>query len=153
MVDIVNAVTRSRMMSGIRGRDTRPERQVRSLLHRQGFRFRLHSKVMPGRPDLVLPKYRVAIFVHGCFWHGHDCALFKWPATRRAFWRAKILANRKRDRVVGEQILAAGFRHLTVWECAFRGASSASATASMRRTRAWLKALKPAIGIVQRTRA
>ena len=76
-------------MAGIRSRNTKPERLIRCALHRRGFRFRLHSAVVPGRPDMVLPKYRAAIFIHGCFWHGHDCRYFRWPKTRRAFWREK----------------------------------------------------------------
>ena len=108
-------------MSGIRGRDTKPEKLIRSELHRLGFRFRLHSSKIPGRPDLVLPKYRVAAFVHGCFWHGHDCPLFRLPGTRRNFWKAKINRNRERDAEVKKAVLEAGWRHLTVWECAFRG--------------------------------
>ena len=89
-------------MSGIRGRDTKPEKLIRSALHRLGFRFRLQSKKIPGRPDLVLPKFRAAVFVHGCFWHGHDCPLFRLPGTRRAFWDAKIKRNRERDTEVNQ---------------------------------------------------
>jgi DNA mismatch endonuclease (patch repair protein) len=109
-------------MSGIRGRDTKPEILVRSLLHRQGFRFRLQVRTLPGRPDLVLPRYHAVIFVHGCFWHGHDCPLFRLPATRTEFWRSKIEGNRSRDRRVREELLAAGWRVAVVWECALRGA-------------------------------
>lgn len=122
MADIVDSATRSRMMSGIRGRDTKPEVLVRSLLHRQGFRFRLQVRTLPGRPDIVLPRYRAVIFVHGCFWHGHDCHLFRLPATRTEFWRSKIENNRNRDRRVREELLAADWRVAVVWECALRGA-------------------------------
>jgi DNA mismatch endonuclease (patch repair protein) len=117
MVDIVDAATRSRMMSGIRGRNTKPELLIRSLLHRRGFRFR------PGRPDIVLPRYRAVIFVHGCFWHGHDCPLFKWPQTRPDFWREKIGRNRANDEKSRAALLAAGWRVGVVWECALRGAN------------------------------
>jgi DNA mismatch endonuclease, patch repair protein len=89
MTDIVDSATRSRMMSGIRGKHTRPERMIRSALHRRGFRFRLHGN-LPGKPDLVLSRYHAVIFVHGCFWHGHECDLFRWPGTRKKFWREKI---------------------------------------------------------------
>lgn len=118
-------------MSGIRGRDTKPERLIRSELHRRGFRFRLQSPKIPGRPDLILPKHRAAVFVHGCFWHGHDCHLFRWPNTRRDFWKAKINRNRERDAEVKRAVLASGWRHLTIWECAFRrgGADAVARTA------------------------
>lgn len=109
-------------MAGIRGRDTKPEMLIRSALHRRGLRFRLQTKELPGRPDLVLPKYGAAIFVHGCFWHGHDCRFFKWPSTRREFWAKKISDNQKRDRKILVGVLAAGWRHLIIWECATRGA-------------------------------
>ena len=108
-------------MSGIRGKDTKPELAIRKALHASGFRFRLHSRNVPGKPDLVLPKYRAAVFVHGCFWHGHDCPFFKVPDTRRDFWLAKIEGNRTRDNVVREQLVQAGWRRLVIWECALRG--------------------------------
>jgi DNA mismatch endonuclease, patch repair protein len=119
--DVVDAETRSRMMSGIRARDTKPELFIRKGLHRLGFRFRLQSKDVPGKPDLVLPRYQAAIFAHGCFWHGHDCPLFRLPGTRTDFWEAKIDRNRARDHEVREQLADAGWRQLTVWECAMWG--------------------------------
>jgi DNA mismatch endonuclease (patch repair protein) len=123
MVDIVDAATRSRMMSGIRGRNTKPELLIRSLLHRRGFRFRLDARDLPGRPDIVLPRFGAVIFVHGCFWHGHDCPLFKWPQTRPDFWREKIGRNRANDEKSRAALLAAGWRVGVVWECALRGAN------------------------------
>ncbi|WP_112185430.1 DNA mismatch endonuclease Vsr [Ralstonia sp. GX3-BWBA] len=122
MVDVVDSVTRSRMMSGIRGRNTKPEIVVRSLLHRHGFRFRLYVHDLPGKPDVVLPRYHAVIFVHGCFWHGHDCPLFKWPKTRPDFWREKILRNKVNDNRAIEALRANGWRVGIVWECALRGA-------------------------------
>jgi len=122
MVDIVNNATRSRMMSGIRGRNTKPEILVRSLLHRLGFRFRLHVRELPGKPDIVLPRHHAVVFVHGCFWHGHDCPLFKWPGTRSDFWREKIGRNQLNDNQAKEALLASGWRVGIVWECALRGA-------------------------------
>ncbi len=121
MTDIVDHATRSRMMSGIRSRHTKPEMLVRSMLHRQGFRFRLHIKQLPGKPDIVLPRYRAAIFVHGCFWHGHDCPLFRMPRTREDFWRMKINRNRENDDESRDVLLIAGFRVGIVWECSLRG--------------------------------
>jgi DNA mismatch endonuclease (patch repair protein) len=123
MVDIVDSATRSRMMAGIRGRNTKPEILIRSLLHRQGFRFRLHVRNIPGKPDMVFPRYRAVIFVHGCFWHGHDCPLFKWPGTRPEFWREKIGRNQSNDYRTRTALITAGWRVGVVWECAIRGAS------------------------------
>lgn len=121
MPDIVDPATRSRMMSGIRGRDTKPERLVRKALHARGFRYRLNVGSLPGRPDMVFPKYRATVFVHGCFWHGHDCALFRAPDTRAGKWAAKISRNRARDGEVREALHEAGWRQLVIWECSIRG--------------------------------
>lgn len=119
--DVVTPEARSRMMAGIRGKDTKPELLIRSALHRAGFRFRLHQTSLPGKPDLVLPRYRAAIFVHGCFWHGHDCHLFRWPATREAFWREKIGRNIARDSQQMADLAGAGWRVAVVMECALKG--------------------------------
>jgi len=108
-------------MSGIRGNNTKPEILIRSLLHRRGFRFRLHVRDLPGKPDIVFPRFRAVIFVHGCFWHGHDCPLFKWPGTRPDFWRGKIGRNQANDHKSREALLASGWRVGIVWECALRG--------------------------------
>ena len=137
------------MMSGIRGHDTKPERLIRTALHRRGLRFRLHSKELPGRPDLVLPKYRAVVFVHGCFWHGHDCRFFKWPSTRREFWAKKISDNRNRDQKVQAQIVASGWRHLTIWECATRGAGEAAVDRVADKVVDWLVTGKECIGEVR----
>ncbi|WP_165418619.1 very short patch repair endonuclease [Rhizobium ruizarguesonis] len=120
-MDIVDKATRSRMMSNIRGRDTRPEVMLRKALHRLGFRFRLHVKGLPGKPDIVLPKYRASIFTHGCFWHRHHgCRLATSPATRAEFWNAKFTGNVERDGRVRDALNGAGWRVATVWECALR---------------------------------
>lgn len=107
-------------MARIRGRDTKPELLIRRGLHARGFRYRLHAK-LPGRPDIVLPGRRAAIFVHGCFWHGHDCHLFRLPGTRTDFWREKIAGNRVRDTAAIAALKHEGWRTLTIWECSFRG--------------------------------
>jgi DNA mismatch endonuclease (patch repair protein) len=139
MADIVDSATRSRMMRGIRGKDTRPELMLRRALHAEGFRYRLHVRDLPGKPDMVLPRYRAVIFVHGCFWHGHDCPLFRLPATRPEFWREKIGGNRARDaRVIGE-LLSAAWRVLSVWECAFRGKGAIGFDETVARAAAWLR--------------
>jgi DNA mismatch endonuclease (patch repair protein) len=108
-------------MRSIRSKNTAPELLIRELLFSLGFRFRLHVKSLPGTPDIVLPKYRTAIFVHGCFWHGHDCHLFKLPQTRPDFWQAKIDANRQRDLRSENMLISAGWHVLYVWECALKG--------------------------------
>jgi len=121
MTDIVSPEIRSRMMSGIRGKNTKPEMIVRKGLFRRGFRFRLHVKHLPGNPDLVLAKYNAVIFVHGCFWHLHDCRLFKWPRSNTEFWREKITANMQRDKHYTATLKEDGWRVLVVWECALKG--------------------------------
>ncbi len=108
-------------MAAIRGADTKPEMLVRRGLHARGFRYRLHDRKLPGKPDIVLPKHHAVIFVNGCFWHGHDCPLFRWPATRQEFWRAKITGNVERDERNIDTLLASGWRVATVWECALKG--------------------------------
>lgn len=114
-------MTRSEMMSRIRSTDTVPEVKLRKALHAMGFRFRIHSRSLPGSPDIVLPKYRSAIFVHGCFWHGHEgCRNFRIPKTRPEFWTEKIGRNRERDRAAIDRLLQEGWRVLVVWECASR---------------------------------
>lgn len=117
LADIVDKATRSRMMAGIKGKNTKPEILVRKALHAAGFRFRLQDKRLPGRPDIVLRKYKTVVFVHGCFWHGHECEKFRWPKTRKAFWRNKILANRKRDSTAVRDLEKAGWVTVSIWEC------------------------------------
>lgn len=111
-------LSRSEMMSRIGPRDTVPELAIRQALHRLGYRFRLHRQDLPGKPDIVLPKHRAAIFVHGCFWHGHTgCNAFRWPKTNEEFWREKIVRNMVRDAEATSRLNAMGWRVLTVWEC------------------------------------
>lgn len=117
MADVVHRATRSRMMSAIRGRDTRPELEVRRLLHREGLRFRLHA-ALPGKPDLVFPKYEAVVFVHGCFWHRHpNCRYATTPASNQEFWQAKFNANVARDKRVVARLRREGWRVFTVWAC------------------------------------
>ena len=121
MADVVSADVRSRMMAGIRAKNTKPELMVRKSLHRLGFRYVLHDKRLPGKPDIVLPKYKAAIFVHGCFWHGHDCSLFKWPSSRTEFWQSKIWRNKELDAAAETTLLASGWRCAVIWECSLKG--------------------------------
>lgn len=109
------------MMSGIRGRNTKPELLIRKALHAHGFRYRIHHTRLPGKPDIVLPRFRAVVLVHGCFWHGHDCPLFQLPGTRTEFWREKITRNQARDREVTAALSDSGWRCATVWECSLRG--------------------------------
>lgn len=127
------------MMSGIRSRDTRPELAVRRALHARGFRYRLHSHRLPGKPDMVLRKYRAVILVHGCFWHGHDCPLFRLPGTRAAFWHKKIERNRQRDAEVRDSLESTGWRCLTIWECAMRGRGRLDFESLIGAVAAWLE--------------
>lgn len=121
MSDIVDKKTRSEMMSGIRGSNTKPELLVRKALFGRGFRYRLHPRDISGKPDLALPKYKAVIFVDGCFWHMHGCDLFKWPKTREEFWRTKLTRNRERDSEVNKLLHERGWRIARIWECALKG--------------------------------
>ncbi|WP_392664832.1 very short patch repair endonuclease [Amaricoccus sp. B4] len=131
-------------MSGIRGKDTRPELALRRALHARGFRFRLHSKKVRGRPDLVLPKYRAVVLVHGCFWHRHEgCRYSTTPATRSDFWQAKFAANVARDSAVRGALLEEGWRVATIWECALRKPEQVSVATD--RLTEWLAAVGDAL--------
>lgn len=138
MADVVDAATRSRMMAGIRAKDTRPEMILRRGLHARGFRFRLHDRRLPGSPDLVFPGRRAVIFVHGCFWHGHGCHLFRLPATRQEFWRTKIQGNQARDGIAQGALRAEGWRVLTIWECAVKGRERLPVETVLDRAADWL---------------
>ena len=138
MADIVDKATRSRMMSGIRGKNTKPEILLRQKLHASGYRFRIHRKDLPGKPDIVLPMYKAVILVNGCFWHGHDCHLFKMPGTRTEFWQTKITNNRLNDQKATASLLALGWRVLTVWECSLKGKTRIPIEDIMNRIATWL---------------
>ena len=146
MADIVNKQTRSRMMAGIRGKDTQPELAIRRALHAKGFRFRLHAKNLPGRPDLVLSKHRAVIFVHGCFWHRHGkCRFATTPATRADFWQTKFAANVTRDREAMAGLNQSGWRVATIWECSLRKSVHVEAVAEL--VTAWLRSEIPSLEI------
>lgn len=136
MVDIVDAATRSRMMGGIKGKNTGPELILRRALHARGLRYRLHTSGLPGKPDLVFPQYKAVIFVHGCFWHRHaGCRFTTVPATRAEFWSQKFSANIDRDARNRTSLIELGWRVGWVWECALRD-KAAPAVAEI--VHAWL---------------
>ncbi len=121
MVDVVDPATRSRMMAGIQGKNTKPELLVRKYLHSLGLRFRLHAKELPGKPDLVFPKYKAAVFVHGCFWHRHaGCKYATTPNSREQFWTNKLSENVARDSYQIAALKGLGWRVFVVWECELR---------------------------------
>ncbi|MHA7852523.1 very short patch repair endonuclease [Roseovarius sp.] len=137
MVDIVDRQTRSRMMAAIRGKDTKPEMVLRRALHSRGFRYRLHGKGLPGRPDLILAKHLAVIFVHGCFWHRHEgCRYATTPESRPQFWAEKFTENVRRDSAACNALLADGWRVATIWECALRKPPSVEKSAEV--VEAWL---------------
>jgi DNA mismatch endonuclease (patch repair protein) len=116
-MDTVDTKTRSKILKSVPQKDTKPEMRLRKALHGMGFRYRLHDKRLPGSPDLVFPKYKAVIFVHGYFWHRHGCKQTTTPSTREDFWRAKFKANVERDKKNVSELEAAGWRVMTVWEC------------------------------------
>ena len=139
MTDIVDRQTRSRIMSRIGGRDTKPEIAVRSGLHRLGFRFSLHRKDLPGKPDIVLPAYDTVIFVHGCFWHcHHQCKYFRMPKSNKRFWREKLDGNKKRDQKSVELLIEAGWYVGTVWECLIRNRTQEQIDLSVSQLAKWI---------------
>lgn len=137
-MDIVDSQTRSKMMSGIGPKDTLPELRIRKLLHKMGFRFRLHQKNLPGKPDIVLPRHGAVIQIHGCFWHRHLCYLFKWPETRVEFWKRKLNATAERDRRNQSKLRKKGWKSLIVWECALTGQQRIPDEELSQMLRAWL---------------
>jgi DNA mismatch endonuclease (patch repair protein) len=121
MADVHTKKQRSYNMSRIRAKDTKPEMLVRKFLHANGFRYKLHDKTLPGKPDIVLPKYRTVIFVHGCFWHGHtNCKYFKVPKTRTKWWLAKINRNKANDEKAQKALRKEGWKVINVWECSLK---------------------------------
>jgi len=139
LTDIVNKKTRSRMMAGIRGKDTKPELLIRRELHKRGFRYRLHVKDLPGKPDLVFPKYHAVIFINGCFWHGHNCHLFRLPKSRTEFWKEKIYGNVKRNKLNIKKLRSMDWRVLTIWECSLKGKTRINTPDLINQVSKWLK--------------
>lgn len=121
MSDIVSKEKRSQMMAGIKSKNTKPELQIREMLFSNGFRYRLHLKNIPGKPDLVLKKHNVVIFINGCFWHMHNCSLFKMPSTREEFWKNKLLYNKQNDVNNIKLLKQNNWRIIIIWECSLKG--------------------------------
>lgn len=134
-------------MAAIKGSHTKPEIQIRKSMHAAGLRYRLHVRDLPGKPDLVFPKYKAVIFVNGCFWHHHDCHLFKWPATRKEFWKAKIDRNVVNDARAEVALRKEGWRIATVWECALKGKTRLDFEDAMRSLARWVKSEESTITI------
>ncbi len=144
MTDIVDEHTRSRMMSEIKGKNTKPELKLRRALHTRGLRYRLHEKKLPGKPDLVFPKYNAVVFVHGCFWHRHKCCKYTTnPATRAEFWQNKFRDNVARDQRNVDALILAGWRVAVVWECEIK----ANATSISDDITIWLNSEKESFGV------
>ena len=147
MTDIVSPQKRSQMMAGIPGKNTKPEILIRKLLYRLGFRFRIHNDKLPGKPDIVLKKYQAVIFVNGCFWHCHECHLFKWPKTRPDFWKKKICGNVKNDIKNRRTLTTSGWRICTIWECSLKGKKRKKPEEIASSTSDWLKSDSPFLEI------
>ncbi len=139
MTDVHDAQTRSRNMAAIKGRNTKPELIIRKALHRAGFRYRLHAKDLPGKPDLVFPRYNAALFINGCFWHQHNCHLFKWPGTRQDFWKKKISGNVANDQKKIATLHEYGWRTGIIWECALKGKTRIEEDEAIQRLTEWLQ--------------
>jgi len=139
MTDIVTPEKRSQMMAGIAGKNTRPELLVRRGLHGKGFRYSLHPSGLAGKPDIFLRKHNVCIYIHGCFWHAHDCRLFKMPKSRTEFWKSKFEKNCIRDRKQTRELQVEGFRVAVVWECALKNKPAADLTTAIDRLEYWIK--------------
>ena len=153
MTDVHSPETRSRNMSAIRSADTKPEVWLRKVLFAQGFRFRKNFKKLPGKPDIVLPKYQAVIQVNGCFWHGHNCHLFKVPKTRTEFWLGKISGNRERDQKNIKALELSGWRVLVVWECVIKGRSRLSETEITEQVTRWITSFSASSEITSSDRA
>lgn len=147
MTDVVTAAVRSRMMSGIRGFNTKPELFLRKGLHARGFRFRLHDRSLPGCPDIVFRGCSAVLFAHGCFWHRHDCPLFKWPKNRANWWRAKLSRNKINDERAERRLKEAGWRVGVVWECALKGPGRRTPEKVLDDCAKWLRSRKARLEI------
>jgi DNA mismatch endonuclease (patch repair protein) len=138
LTDDMSPQQRSRTMSRIRSGNTAPELQIRHALHALGLRYRIHVKELPGKPDLVFPRFKAVIFVHGCFWHGHGCPNFRWPKGHADYWRAKIESNIRRDSTAIKRLQDMGWRVLVLWECHLRGKTRLAVPVVAKQVADWL---------------
>lgn len=134
-------------MAAVRARDTKPELMIRKALHGAGLRYRLNVRDLPGQPDIVLPRYRAVVFVHGCFWHRHECDLFRWPESRPEFWLEKLNGNSSRDAKAADALASSGWRQAVIWECALKGRKKRDFQDTMQRLIAWIRSDEQAITI------
>ncbi|MBI4383070.1 MAG: DNA mismatch endonuclease Vsr [Nitrospinae bacterium] len=137
-MDRVNKSKRSYIMSCVKSRHTSPEILIRKELHKIGLRYRLHDKNLPGKPDLVFPKYKAVVFVNGCFWHGHKCSKGRLPKSNLVFWREKVERNRKRDSQNARSLRRLGYKVLVVWQCSIMGRRKIEIRALGEKVRRWL---------------
>jgi DNA mismatch endonuclease, patch repair protein len=149
-MDTVDKATRSRIMSSVGRKNTGPEKSLRYVLHKAGLRYRLHDRALPGSPDLVFPRFRSVIFIHGCYWHSHGCYKSTVPKSRNEFWAAKFCANKLRDRRNVQLLTEKYWRVMVVWECAITGKSAYSSAKLAARIYTWLNASKPFAVIPER---
>lgn len=147
MGDVHDPETRSCNMAAVRSRDTKPEMMIRKALHASGLRYRLNVRDLPGKPDIVLPRYQAVVFVHGCFWHRHECDLFRWPESRTEFWRDKLDGNAARDMTTAASLDKAGWRRAVIWECALKGRKKLDFHDTMQCLIAWIRSDEQAITI------
>ena len=141
MTDHVSILKRSQIMAAVKSKDTQPELMVRSLLHKAGYRYKLHSNSLPGKPDMVLPKYKAVIFIHGCFWHGHNCIRSrKPPKTHTVYWKRKIDKNKLRDAQNVRNLHTIGWRVCVIWECALKRRGRIEEGVFVKLIAKWLKA-------------
>lgn len=140
--DPLTPTQRARNMRNIKSKNTKPEMMIRSGLFKLGYRFRIHCKDLPGKPDIVMHKHNVVIMVNGCFWHGHECSLFKQPNTRKKFWGDKISGNISRDKRTRALLINAGWRVATVWECSLKGTQRLDFSDSMDQLSLWIQSKK-----------
>ncbi len=138
MVDIFDAQKRREIMASISAKNTAPEMFLRKCLHQRGYRYRLHDKRLPGTPDLVFRRFKAVVFINGCFWHGHDCHLFKIPSSNRDFWQNKIETNRSRDAKTKQLLMEHHWRMLIVWECSMRGKGRLAVDELIEQVENWL---------------
>jgi DNA mismatch endonuclease (patch repair protein) len=142
MTDVLSPAQRKLNMSRIHGKDTKPEMTLRRALYARGVRYRLHRRDLPGCPDIVFMSRKTAIFVHGCFWHGHSCSMFKMPSTRKEFWEEKIAQNQRRDNAAIQALAEQGWRVCIVWECSMRGPNKQSISELVNSIVDWLSAFE-----------